>query len=214
MPAIKANNIEKYYQSADKELVHALDNISLTVNDGEFVAIVGPSGCGKSTFLEIVAGLLSADGGEIYLDDEKITGTSRDIGVVFQDASLFPWKTIKKNIAYGMEIAKVPKDEQERRLKRYIKMMNLEGFENKYPSQLSGGMKQRVAIARALVTRPSIILADEPTGALDTATGNQIMELFGELNGEGNTIVIVTHNEEIGCACPYQIRIRDGKREV
>ena len=109
MPAIKANNIEKYYQSADKELVHALDNISLTVNDGEFVAIVGPSGCGKSTFLEIVAGLLSADGGEIYLDDEKITGTSRDIGVVFQDASLFPWKTIKKNIAYGMEIAKVPK---------------------------------------------------------------------------------------------------------
>ena len=195
MPAIKANNIEKYYQSADKELVHALDNISLTVNDGEFVAIVGPSGCGKSTFLEIVAGLLSADGGEIYLDDEKITGTSRDIGVVFQDASLFPWKTIKKNIAYGMEIAKVPKDEQERRLRRYIKMMNLEGFENKYPSQLSGGMKQRAGIARTLVMNPKVILMDEPFSAVDHLTRCTLQEELMKIREEEKkTILFVTHD--------------------
>lgn len=195
MPTIKANHIEKYYQSADGELIHALKDINLTVKDGEFVAVVGPSGCGKSTFLEIVAGLLSHDGGEIYLDDELITGTSRDIGVVFQDASLFPWRTIKRNIAYGMEIAKVPKEEQEKRLERYIKLMNLEGFENKYPSQLSGGMKQRAGIARTLVMDPKVILMDEPFSAVDHLTRCTLQEeLIKIRETEKKTILFVTHD--------------------
>lgn len=195
MPTIKAKNIEKYYQSSDGELVHALKDISLTVRDGEFVAIVGPSGCGKSTFLEIVAGLLSHDGGEIYLDDQLITETSRDIGVVFQDASLFPWRTIRRNIAYGMEIAKVPKEEQEKRLAHYIKMMNLEGFENKYPAQLSGGMKQRAGIARTLVMNPKVILMDEPFSAVDHLTRCTLQEELIKIREmEKKTILFVTHD--------------------
>lgn len=195
MPTIKAKNIEKYYQSEDGELIHALENIDLTIEDGEFVAVVGPSGCGKSTFLEIVAGLLSHDGGEISLDDQVITDTSRDIGVVFQDASLFPWRTIKSNIAYGMEIAKVPKEEQEERLKRYIKLMNLEGFENKFPSQLSGGMKQRAGIARTLVMNPKVILMDEPFSAVDHLTRCTLQEELIKLREtEKKTILFVTHD--------------------
>ena len=133
-----------------------------------------------------------------------------------QDFALLEKYTVIDNVLLPFDFSKKKvnrKIEKERAID-LLKEVGMEMIYDKEVSKLSGGQKQRVAIARALVTRPSIILADEPTGALDTATGNQIMELFGELNGEGNTIVIVTHNEEIGCACPYQIRIRDGKREV
>ena len=195
MPAIKANKIEKYYQSADGEMVHALKDVTLEIKDGEFVAIVGPSGCGKSTFLEIVAGLLSADQGEVFLDDKKITGTSREIGVVFQDASLFPWRTIKRNIAFGMETAKVPKEEQEERLAHYIEMMNLKGFEHKFPSQLSGGMRQRAGIARTLVMNPQAILMDEPFSAVDHLTRCTLQdELIKLREAEKKTILFVTHD--------------------
>lgn len=195
MPTITAKNISKLYTGADGEQTHAIEDVSLTVKEGEFVALVGPSGCGKSTFLEIVAGLLDHDNGEIFLDDEKIVGTSRDIGVVFQDASLFPWKTIKKNIAYGMELAKVPKEEQEKRLAQYIKLMNLEGFENKYPSQLSGGMKQRAGIARTLVMNPKVILMDEPFSAVDHLTRCVLQEeLIKIRQAESRTILFVTHD--------------------
>ncbi|MBP5198253.1 MAG: ABC transporter ATP-binding protein [Lachnospiraceae bacterium] len=195
MPTIKANKVEKYYRSNDGELVHALKDVTLEIKDGEFVAIVGPSGCGKSTFLEIVAGLLPLDGGEVYLDDEKITDTDRNIGVVFQDASLFPWRTIKKNIAFGMEIAKVPKEEQEKRLKHYIELMNLRGFENKFPSQLSGGMKQRAGIARTLVMDPKVILMDEPFSAVDHLTRCTLQdELLKLREKEKKTILFVTHD--------------------
>lgn len=195
MPAIKANQIEKYYQSADGETVHALKDVTLEIKDGEFVAIVGPSGCGKSTFLEIVAGLLGADRGEVFLDDKKITGTDREIGVVFQDASLFPWRTIKRNIAFGMETAKVPKEEQEKRLDHYIEMMNLKGFEQKFPSQLSGGMKQRAGIARTLVMNPKAILMDEPFSAVDHLTRCTLQdELIKLRETEKKTVLFVTHD--------------------
>ncbi|MCR5254884.1 MAG: ABC transporter ATP-binding protein [Acetatifactor sp.] len=195
MPTIKANNVEKYYRSNDGELVHALKDVTLEIKDGEFVAIVGPSGCGKSTFLEIVAGLLPLNGGEVYLDNEKITDTDRNIGVVFQDASLFPWRTIKKNIAFGMEIAKVPKQEQEKRLDHYIELMNLKGFENKFPSQLSGGMKQRAGIARTLVMDPKVILMDEPFSAVDHLTRCTLQdELLKLREKEKKTILFVTHD--------------------
>lgn len=195
MPTITAKNISKLYQGADGETTKAIEDISLTINEGEFVALVGPSGCGKSTFLEIVAGLLDHDGGNIYLDDQEINGTSRDIGVVFQDASLFPWRTIKSNIAYGMELAKIPKDEQEKRLSQYIKLMNLEGFESKYPMQLSGGMKQRAGIARTLVMNPKVILMDEPFSAVDHLTRCTLQdELVKIRQEESRTILFVTHD--------------------
>lgn len=195
MPTITAKNISKLYTGADGETTNAIEDISLTINEGEFVALVGPSGCGKSTFLEIVAGLLDHNGGEIYLDNQKIEGTSRDIGVVFQDASLFPWRTIKKNIAYGMEIAKIPKEEQEERLSHYIKLMNLEGFENKYPAQLSGGMKQRAGIARTFVMNPKVILMDEPFSAVDHLTRCTLQDELVKIRQEENrTILFVTHD--------------------
>ena len=157
MPSITIRNLTKQYNGEDGQAVTALDHIDLHIKDGEFVCIVGPSGCGKSTMLEIVAGLLEKSGGEVLLDDEPVTGPSRDIGVVCQDASLYPWKTVKKNIAFGMDISKVPKAEQEERLKKYIHLMNLDGFESKYPAQLSGGMRQRAGIARALVMNPKAV---------------------------------------------------------
>ena len=195
MPTIEVNKVNKFYTSPDGNEVHALKDVDLKVSDGEFVCIVGPSGCGKSTLLEIIAGLLDATSGEITLDGKKVSGTSRDIGVVFQDASLFPWRTIRKNIAFGMEIAKIPKEQQEKRLKKYINMVNLNGFENKYPSQLSGGMRQRVMIAMALACKPKILIADEPTTALDVTIQAQILHLMNELQREnGTSIIFITHD--------------------
>ncbi len=195
MPTIKINKLEKYYPGENGEETHALEDINLEIRDGEFVCIVGPSGCGKSTLLEIVAGLLGHNGGEVLLDDVLVNGTSRDIGVVFQDASLYPWKTIKKNIAFGMDISGVAKKEQDERVKKYVKMMNLSGFENKYPSQLSGGMKQRAGIARALVMNPKVILMDEPFSAVDHLTRCTLQEeLIRIRQEEKKTILFVTHD--------------------
>ena len=149
----------------DGNEVQALHDINFDVAEGEFVCIVGPSGCGKSTLLEIVAGLLDATSGEVLLDGQPVHGTSRDIGVVFQDASLFPWRTVRKNVAFGLEIAGVPREEREERLKRYISMVSLNGFENKYPAQLSGGMRQRAGIARTLAMNPKVILMAAPCPA-------------------------------------------------
>ncbi len=195
MPTIKINNLYKSYINSDGEPTNALENINLEIKDGEFVCVVGPSGCGKSTLLEIVAGLLDHTSGEVLLDNVAVNSTSRDIGVVFQDASLFPWRTIKRNIAFGMEIAGVPKQEQEERLKRYITMMNLSGFENKYPSQLSGGMRQRAGIARALVMNPKVILMDEPFSAVDHLTRCTLQdELIRIRQEEKKTVLFITHD--------------------
>lgn len=195
MPAIKIKNVTKYYQGDDGEPTKALDDINLEIKDGEFVCIVGPSGCGKSTLLEIVAGLLEHTSGDVLLDDEPVNGTSREIGVVFQDPSLYPWRTIRKNIAFGMGIAKVPKEEQEQRLTHYIELMGLKGFENKYPSQLSGGMKQRAGIARALAMNPKVILMDEPFSAVDHLTRCTLQEeLIRIRKEEKKTVLFVTHD--------------------
>ena len=159
------------------------------------VCIVGPSGCGKSTQLEIVAGLLDATSGEVLLDGQPVHGTSRDIGVVFQDASLFPWRTVRKNVAFGLEIAGVPREEREERLKRYISMVSLNGFENKYPAQLSGGMRQRAGIARTLAMNPKVILMDEPFSAVDHLTKCTLQEeLINIRQAENKTVLFVTHD--------------------
>jgi ABC-type nitrate/sulfonate/bicarbonate transport system ATPase subunit len=195
MPTIKISQLNKSYESSDGEQTSALENINLEIQDGEFVCIVGPSGCGKSTLLEITAGLLSHTSGEILLDGKPVNKPSRDIGVVFQDASLYPWKTVRKNIALGMDIAKIPKEEQEKRLEKYIKLVNLSGFENSYPSQLSGGMRQRAGIARALVMNPKVLLMDEPFSAVDHLTRCTLQdELVHIRQEEKRTIFFVTHD--------------------
>ena len=195
MEMIQVDNVSKEYNAQGEDATLALKDVSLHVNDGEFVCLVGPSGCGKSTLLSIVAGLLGHSAGSISVAGTKVTGTSRDIGVVFQDASLFPWKTIKKNIAYGLSIANVPKEEQEKRVAKYIKLMGLNGFEAKYPSQLSGGMKQRAGIARALVMDPKVILMDEPFSALDYLTRRTLQdELLRLREQEKKTVFFVTHD--------------------
>ena len=211
MPAISIKNINKTYIDQDGNEVQALHDINLDVAEGEFVCIVGPSGCGKSTLLEIVAGLLDATSGEVLLDGQPVHGTSRDIGVVFQDASLFPWRTVRKNVAFGLEIAGVPREEREERLKRYISMVSLNGFENKYPAQLSGGQKQRAAVARALITEPELILADEPTGALDSKATDDLLGLFNEINENGQTIVMVTHSTKAASHANRILFIKDGE---
>ena len=195
MPVVCVRNVSKYYTGTDEKEVQALKDVNFTVKEGEFVCIVGPSGCGKSTLLEVIAGLLDATSGEITLDDKKIKGTSRDIGVVFQDASLFPWRTISRNVAFGMEIAKIPKKEQEKRIEKYIEMVNLKGFEHKYPSQLSGGMRQRTGLARTFAMEPKVILMDEPFSAVDHLTRCKLQEeLISIWEKEKKTIIFVTHD--------------------
>ena len=203
MPAISIKNINKTYIDQDGNEVQALHDINLDVAEGEFVCIVGPSGCGKSTLgrtlirlqQPTVAGLLDATSGEVLLDGQPVHGTSRDIGVVFQDASLFPWRTVRKNVAFGLEIAGVPREEREERLKRYISMVSLNGFENKYPAQLSGGMRQRAGIARTLAMNPKVILMDEPFSAVDHLTKCTLQEeLINIRQAENKTVLFVTHD--------------------
>lgn len=195
MPTIRIKNISKTYEGEDGTLVQALKDINLEIADGEFVCIVGPSGCGKSTLLEIVAGLQRQSSGEVLLDDAPVTGPGRQIGVVFQDAALFPWRNIRRNILYGMETAGIPKSEQEKRLAYYLKLMGLEGFEHKYPSQLSGGMRQRAGIARTLIMNPKVTLMDEPFSAVDHLTRCTLQEeLIRIREKEKRTVLFVTHD--------------------
>ena len=175
----------------------ALDNISFEIEDGEFVSFIGPSGCGKSTLLRIIAGLLKPDAGKVLVDGKKVTGPGSDRMVVFQDYVLFPWVNVWKNIAMGLEIKNMDKEEIERKTAWAIRLVGLDGFEHAYPHQLSGGMKQRVAIARSLALEPSVILMDEPFASLDADTRNvlrrELLNIWSRV--ENNvTILFVTHN--------------------
>jgi NitT/TauT family transport system ATP-binding protein len=181
----------------------ALQNINLTVNKGEFLTLVGPSGCGKSTLLDIIAGLIQADSGEIYIDDKRITKPGLDRGIVLQGYALFPWRTVRKNIELGLEVKKIPKDQRKEISDRYIDLVGLQGFEERYPYELSGGMKQRVAIARSLAYDPEVLLMDEPFAAVDAQTRetlqDEILRIWEETN---KTIIFVTHSidEAVGLA--------------
>lgn len=221
-PVIYIDDVHRYYVVGDF-VVKSLDGVSMSVGRGDFIAIMGPSGSGKSTLMNLIGCLDTPTSGKILIDGEDTSGLNetelsyirnRKIGFVFQQFNLLAKMSALENVMTPLlYTGGIGVKERRERAEYALERVGLKDRMKHSPNELSGGQKQRVAIARALVTRPSIILADEPTGALDTATGNQIMELFGELNGEGNTIVIVTHNEEIGRACPHQIGIRDGKRE-
>jgi len=178
-------------------LVKALANVSFDVHDGEFVALVGPSGSGKSTLLRMVGGLLTPDEGEVLLDGRTMTGPRAEIGFVFQAANLMPWRTVLDNIALPLDVlgAAATRADARHEAKRLSDLVGLQGFEQAYPRQLSGGQEQRVGIARAIVTDPTLLLADEPTGDLDRKAGDEILDLLQTLNRDhGKTIVMVTHD--------------------
>jgi NitT/TauT family transport system ATP-binding protein len=173
----------------------ALQDVNLSIGKGEFVTIVGPSGCGKSTLLMLIAALLKPSAGSITLDGARVTTPGSDRALVFQDFALLPWRTVQKNVEVGLELKRVPRSERETIARRYLKLVALEAFADRYPHQLSGGMRQRVAIARALCVDPEILLMDEPFGALDAQT-RQVMgsELLRLWEADRKTIIFVTHD--------------------
>jgi NitT/TauT family transport system ATP-binding protein len=194
---LKISNLHKIYDPAENlsQRVAALQDISLDVQKGEFLSIIGPSGCGKSTLFEMIGGLVSPTQGEIYIDGELVQGPHPAIGMVFQEDSTFPWRTVLENVEFGLEMKGIPKKERREICQEMIHLVGLSGFENRYPPELSGGMRQRVAIARTLVLNPKIILMDEPFGALDEQTrlilGEELLKIWEET---GATILFVTHS--------------------
>jgi len=177
------------------EPVVALEEVSLTVADKEFVVIVGPSGCGKSTLLRLVAGLMEPTSGRMLLDGREIDGPSADRGMVFQSYTLFPWLTVQRNVEFGLSLRGVPAAERRRIARRFIAEVGLEGFEDAYPEQLSGGMRQRTALARALANDPEILLMDEPFGALDSQTRQLMQELLLRIWEHAHkTVLFITHD--------------------
>lgn len=175
--------------------IQSLENINLKIQDGEFLCILGPSGCGKSTLLEILAGLQQPTGGQILFNGEPLKTPNTKLGFVFQDPSLYPWRTVIDNVALGPEIQEVDKKTRRARAQKYLEMVSLSGFEEKYPHQLSGGMRQRAGIARALTTEPEVLLMDEPFGAVDHLTRLQLQnDLLKIWQAEKKTIIFVTHD--------------------
>ena len=216
---IQMEGINKYYKMGAESL-HALREVNLTVERGEFLAILGPSGSGKSPLMNIVGCMDPADTGSYQLDGAEISAMKDDqltqvrnekIGFIFQKYQLIPRYTVLQNICMPVLIRGSSRREAEEQCMETIRLLGLGERVTHKPSELSGGQQQRVAIARALVGRPSILLADEPTGALDSATGREVLELFVELNGLGNTIVMITHDEKVARYAHRVVRIVDGE---
>ncbi|HET7096748.1 MAG TPA: ABC transporter ATP-binding protein [Casimicrobiaceae bacterium] len=196
-PKLEVSGLTKTFARGHGESVLVLDRVSFAVADLEFVAIVGPSGCGKSTMLRIVNGLVAADSGSISLDGKTLTGPGHGLGMVFQSFDLFPWRTALGNVEFGMEMLNVPKRECRERARAWIQRVGLDGFENAYPHELSGGMQQRVGIARALAIEPAVLLMDEPFGALDVQTRDLLQdELLAIWQRDRKTVLFVTHSIE------------------
>lgn len=192
---MRIKDLRVVYISDDNKETVAVDNFSLDVKKGELVSIIGPSGCGKTTILRCIAGLLQPTSGKVTIGDKECTSPGSDRGMVFQDFALFPWRTVKQNVEFGMEVAGVPKPEREERALRYIKAVGLEKFADSRIHELSGGMKQRVGIARALVMHPAVTLMDEPFGALDAQTRNIMQEQLTKIIMHSErTIIFVTHS--------------------
>jgi NitT/TauT family transport system ATP-binding protein len=184
----------EYYTPRTGRRVLAVDHLNLQIHEGEFLAICGPSGCGKTTFLNAVDGLLPINSGEIRLDDRVITKPGHDRAMVFQQASLLPWRTVFKNVAYGLELRGQTGKEARERVQRFISLVGLEGFEEAYPHELSGGMQQRANLARALAADPEILLMDEPFAALDAQTREFMQqELLRIWNADRKTVLFITH---------------------
>jgi len=193
-PLLVVDNVSKNFETPDG-VVTAVDHMSFDVAPGEFLAVIGPSGCGKSTLFNIIGGLLDGYEGRVTVAGETVKGPHQSIGMVFQEESTFPWRTVTENVAFPLEIAGQPKARRIERAKHFIDLVGLTGFENRYPAELSGGMRQRVAIARTLASEPKILLMDEPFGALDEQTrlllGDKVLQIQDQLK---QTCLLITHN--------------------
>jgi NitT/TauT family transport system ATP-binding protein len=184
----------RYPDEYTGESVHALDNINLEIQDGEFIAVVGPSGCGKSTLLNILAGLLPHREGVVKVDGTPVSGPGPDRGVVFQEHAILPWRTVARNIGHGLELQGMPKAQRQKRVSEFVDMVGLTGFEDKYPHELSGGMKQRCAVARTLCADPVVMLMDEPFAAVDAQTRITLQEELNRIAmATKKTILFITH---------------------
>ena len=219
---LKLKDIHKSYQQGSQEFP-ILKGIDLHVKEGDFLAIMGPSGSGKSTLMNIIGCLDKANSGTYHIEGTDVSDLSdnqlsdlrnQKIGFVFQNFNLMPKLTACQNVELPLTYMKVPKKERRERALEMLRLVGLEERSDFKPMELSGGQKQRVAIARALVTNPSFILGDEPTGALDTKTSFQIMELFKQFNEQGKTIVIITHEPEVAQLCKQTVVLRDGNIET
>ena len=218
-PLIELRDVYKIYQMGDTE-VHASDGVSLKIYKGEFVAIVGQSGSGKSTLMNIIGCLDVPTSGQYFLDGEDVSELTDDeqaeirgmtLGFIFQQYNLIPKLNVLENVELSLLYAGVPSDERAERARYQIVRVGLAGKEKNLPSQLSGGQQQRVSIARALAGGPSVILADEPTGALDSRTSREVLDFLQKLNDEGNTIVLITHDNSIAQEAKRVVRVADGK---
>ena len=216
---IKITNLEKYYRTDEVETV-ALNKLSFEVNNGEFVAVMGPSGCGKSTLLNIVGLLDDPDGGSFLFNGIEVAGYNEkkradlrkhNIGFVFQSFNLIDELTVFENVELPLIYCNVKAAERKQRVEAVLDKMQIMHRRNHYPQQLSGGQQQRVAVARAVVNNPKLILADEPTGNLDSSNGNEVMQLLTDLNEQGTTIIMVTHSEHDAKYSHRIIRMLDGQ---
>lgn len=218
---IHARDLRKTYHVGG-QIVHALDGLDLDIQVNEYVALMGPSGSGKSTLMNMLGCLDSPTSGTYILNGQDVSRLeddalaeirNREIGFVFQTFNLLPRYTALENVALPMVYAGIPKAERQARAREVLEQVGLGDRMDHRPNELSGGQRQRVAVGRALVMKPSIILADEPTGNLDTATSEEVMELFGEIQKAGNTVILVTHEEDIAAYAHRTVRLRDGRVE-
>jgi len=192
---IQVENVSKTFQTSDEDKIAALENISLEIHPGEFVTVVGPSGCGKSTLIKLIAGLVGLSAGRIICQGEEVRGLNTKVGYVPQESKLFPWLTVEENVAFGLDSKGYSKEERTERVRHYIQLAGLAGFEKRYPSQLSGGMAKRASIVRALAYDPTVILMDEPFGPLDAQTRMILQdELLKIWEQKCQTIIFVTHD--------------------
>ena len=204
LPVVEVEGVEKYFRvrpsakgndGAEGQRFAAIEDVSFVVDEGELVSLLGPSGCGKTTLLRMAAGLLGIDTGRIVIKGQPVTAPRRDCCMVFQNFGLLPWRTVIDNVEFPLELDNVPKDERRATADHYIRLVGLEGFEQHYPHELSGGMQQRVGIARALTRKPSVLLMDEPFGALDAQTREQLQDDFLEVwQSLRTTVLFVTHS--------------------
>lgn len=192
---LQVENVSKIFRTDAGEQIQALAPASLDVAQGEFISIIGPSGCGKSTLFNIIGGMTDSDSGTVSIDGKPVTGTHKDIGMVFQEESTFPWRTVLDNVAFPLEVSGMGRAEREEKARHFVRLVGLTGFEHHFPHQLSGGMRQRTSIARTLASEPRILMMDEPFGALDEQTrlllGDKLLQICSELN---QTTMLITHN--------------------
>lgn len=191
-----------------------IPDLDLEIGDGELFTLLGPSGCGKTTLLRMIAGFNSIEGGDIFFNEKRINDmdpSKRNIGMVFQNYAIFPNLSVRDNVAFGLKNRKVDKAEIKKRTDEFLNLMQIMQYADRMPNQLSGGQQQRVSIARALACGPAVILADEPTGALDSHTSREVLGMLQELHKQGNTVVLITHDNSIAVQAERIIRLEDGR---